>query len=649
MPVPQKRQPNNLPTAIAYFAYSKLLREFLKPDASFLVCVIVEDDDLFEHHELAIHILMDRRRLARPNHIVRYKIHALFRKSGKTTRVLDDALTERQVIYLISQSADISDELRLAADAIHVVSPPRSKDVRAAVRLLCGQTPNPEDAIFIGGAPWRVSAACFRPERSLQEALRRLQKFATPETIRPSAPSVEQIGEDGDTELPNLEELEGYGEAKSWGLDFKADLNDLRMGQIGWDELDTGLLLSGPPGTGKTMFASILASSCTIPLFPASFAEWQRMGHLGDFFAAMRKTFGDAQDQAPSIVLFDEIDSLGRRGGGFIDRDYMNAALNAFLECLDGSRRRRGVIVIATTNFPDQVDSALLRPGRIGRHIAVDLPGADARVKILVKYLGNPLPPIDPHVIAQLTEGMTGDNLKDIARRAARNARRDRTSLTMDHVLSALPTRIEIPPGQLRTNAAHESGHVIVALEYGRQIEHVRIAEALLKSDRGIQPGGAVRLSPREVGILSASDYLKEITILLGGIAAEQELSGSHADGAGGFETSDLVRATHLATLFVACFGMGRTLVAETLLDAREAAQVRRSNPAIWQEVNETLSRQFAQATDIIKRNRRRLDEVTNALLAERQLHGDDIVRLLAAASSRTDLRVHHLNIRPPS
>lgn len=645
MPTRQKRQPTNLPTAIAYFAHSRLLREFLKPEASFIVCIVVEDDDLFEHHELAIHILMERRKVVRPNQIdPRYKVHAVFRKCGKTSRVLDDVYTERQVIYLLSESTEIPDELRLAADAIHIVNIPKLKDIRAAVRLLCGETPNREDAIFIGGAPWRASAACFRLDRSLDEALQRLQKFAVPGAFSPSS-SVDEVGEDDGVEIPSLEDLVGYGAAKDWGLDFKADLDDLRMGQIGWDELDTGLLLSGPPGTGKTAFANVLAKSCGIPLFSASFAEWQRMGHLGDFFAAMRKTFGDAQDQAPSAILFDEIDSLGRRSGGFVDRDYMNAALNGFLECLDGSKRRRGVIVIATTNFPEQVDRALLRPGRIGRHIAIDLPGPDDRITILARYLGKAPSWIDQDVIVHLTEGMTGDDLKDVAKVAARKARRARTSLTMDHVISALPVRIQMSPARLRMNAVHESGHVIVALEYGRQIERVSIADTVVQSDR-VQSGGAVTLRRKEAGFLSAADYLKEIAILLGGIAAEQEISGSHSDGAGGIETSDLTKATHLATLFVACFGMGRILAAEPILDSREAAQVRRLNPAIWHEVNEVLSRQLAQATDIIKRNRQRLDGVANALLAKRQLYGDDIARLLATNSAEVDTQVHHLRGR---
>lgn len=125
--------------------------------------------------------------------------------------------------------------------------------------------------------------------------------------------------------------------------------------------------------------------------YPASYSEWQQAGHMGEQLAAMRKTFSDAQANAPSILLIDEFDSFGRRGGGFTDRDYKNTVLNAFLECLDGARRRRGVIIVGTTNYPDQIDAALLRPGRISRQIYVDLPDADARLKILSRYLGVPL------------------------------------------------------------------------------------------------------------------------------------------------------------------------------------------------------------------------------------------------------------------
>jgi hypothetical protein len=362
----------------------------LYSDASFVVCIIMEDERLFEHHELAIHILMERRRLVTPNRPNdRYQVHAVFGGRANASKVLNDALTCKQVFYLLGPKGELPDELRVAADLIHVFYVPEIATVRAAVWLLCGHRPPNEDSVVIGGAPWQAAAACFRRGRTFDEALRRLRAFASPEAAKTEDGSAEDdVVIDEAAETQSLEELEGYGEAKEWGLQLKQDIEDLRQGRIGWEELDTGVLLIGPPGTGKTMFASVLAKACNMSFFPASYSEWQQAGHMGEQLAAMRKTFSDAQEKAPAIILVDELDSFGRRGGGFTDRDYKNTVLNAFLECLDGARRRRGVIVVGTTNHPDEIDPALLRPGRISGQIYVDLPDADARLKILSRYLG---------------------------------------------------------------------------------------------------------------------------------------------------------------------------------------------------------------------------------------------------------------------
>lgn len=630
----KKRVPENLPTAIAYFTYGKLLRPYLHPGSSFVICFIVEDEGLFEHHEIAINMLMERRKAVRPSQFDRsFKVNPLFRKSGKTSRVFDDALTARRVIYLATPAVEFPDELQAAADAIHAVTIPDVACVRAAVRLISGEWPGKWDAILIGGAPWAVTAACFRPGRGLENAMSRLKKFAIPQPMdretdseTEDAPTDDALGE-----TPNKQSLEGLvgcDEARQWGLELKEDIASLRMGKIGWEDLDTGVLLSGPPGTGKTLFASVLATSCAMPFFPASYAEWQSAGSMDDQLKAMRKTFATAQEEAPSIVLIDELDSFGRRGGGFVNRDYMNAVLNGLLECLDGSRRRRGVIVIGTTNFPKEIDAALLRPGRIGRHIAIGLPDAAARLTILAGYLGKSIPEPGCEEVSELTHGMSGDDLRDVARRASRFARLSGEEVDINHVLSALPTRVAIHPDRLRVNAIHECGHVVVAHEFGEEIEELRISDMVLQNTGRDQWAGEVRIR-RKVHGWSTDEYLQQITILLGGVAAEREIFSTHDDGAGGTETSDLAQATHLATLVVACFGMGRTLVSEPYLDARQAARLRQENKAIWREVDETLKRQLDRAADIVKRQRALLEKLAEKLLAVRRMTGEEIAHLL--------------------
>lgn len=248
----------------------------------------------------------------------------------------------------------------------------------------------------------------------------------------------------------------------------------------------------------------------------------------------------------------------------------------------------------------------------------------------------------DKDAVVALTQGMSGDDLKDVARRASRAARRARKPLAMEHLLSALPHRVPVPPDRLRANSFHESGHVVVAHEFGRVIQEVMLADTVLQSTRSRQLLGTVSIEAPPFSMQTSDGCLEEVAILLGGMAAEREVFGSHDEGVGGSESSDLVKATYLATLAVACFGMGRTLVSERYLSSAEAAQLRRINPVIWRETDEVLRGQLERATEIVRRKRRDLERVAEKLLAERRLAGGDIRQLLSSTSIPDSARTAH-------
>ncbi|MCK3776664.1 ATP-binding protein [Ensifer sesbaniae] len=143
----------------------------------------------------------------------------------------------------------------------------------------------------------------------------------------------------------------GYGGAKEWGLELAQDLIDWQRGRIDWSEVDTGIVLSGPPGVGKTQFAAALARQCSVPIIAASLARWQARGHLGDLLKAMRSDFDKAKESAPCILFCDELDSFGDRNSFSADnKDYSTQVVNGFLEHLDGLDGREGVVVIGATN-----------------------------------------------------------------------------------------------------------------------------------------------------------------------------------------------------------------------------------------------------------------------------------------------------------
>lgn len=190
-----------------------------------------------------------------------------------------------------------------------------------------------------------------------------------------------------------VEALTGYGEARDWALDLKADLQLWRDGGLAWGEMSTKLLLSGPPGTGKTTYARALCNTLQIPLLVTSVASWLEPGYLGDVLKRMSKAFEVGRENAPVILFIDEIDNIGSRSGGRREQhdDYWRSLINRLLELLDGTSKTDGVVVVAATNLPDRIDPALLRSGRLEKHVAIPLPDIATLTGILAHHLGNDL------------------------------------------------------------------------------------------------------------------------------------------------------------------------------------------------------------------------------------------------------------------
>lgn len=193
-----------------------------------------------------------------------------------------------------------------------------------------------------------------------------------------------------------VEMLSGYGEATTWATDLKSDLQLWRDGLLDWSELSTRLLLSGPPGTGKTTFARALCNSLQVPLLATSVARWLEASYLGDVLQAMGRVFTLAGERKPAILFIDEIDNIGSRMGGGSGRggkhdDYWSSVVNRLLELLDGAANTEGVIIVAATNLPGKIDPALLRSGRLERHIEIPKPDLKALTGILAHHLGTDL------------------------------------------------------------------------------------------------------------------------------------------------------------------------------------------------------------------------------------------------------------------
>lgn len=214
------------------------------------------------------------------------------------------------------------------------------------------------------------------------------QKPTGAEVVQPQPP---EGGKDGKPPLV-VETLSGYGAAKDWALGLKADLVDYRSDDLDWSEMSTKLLLSGPPGTGKTTFARALCNSLQIPLVVTSVSTWLQGEYLHAVLDRMADTFAEARAQAPCILFIDEIDGIGMRVGASREyADYWNACVNKLLELLDGALKSEGVIVVGATNRPNEIDEAIRRSGRLETHIEIPRPDIPALSGILAHHLGSDL------------------------------------------------------------------------------------------------------------------------------------------------------------------------------------------------------------------------------------------------------------------
>lgn len=222
------------------------------------------------------------------------------------------------------------------------------------------------------------------------------------EVIFPDPPIPEAVMVD--TDSPTLttakgapitvETLCGYGAAQAWTRDLKADLELWREGALTWPEMSTKLLLSGPPGTGKTTFARALCNTLQVPLLVTSVANWLEPGFLGDVLQRMSAAFTQASKHAPAILFIDEMDNIGSRSsaGARQHDDYWVSLINRLLELLDGAMRTEGVVIVGATNLPEKIDPALLRSGRLETHVRIPLPDVETLTGILTHHLGNDLP-----------------------------------------------------------------------------------------------------------------------------------------------------------------------------------------------------------------------------------------------------------------
>lgn len=547
------------------------------------------------------------------------------KRSKADIAYLRERLSSRsRLLALAPTQADFPQLFRAAADAILTPDPIQPRALRGAMHIVLGHPPPADLMAAAAGVPLAMIGAIVRPHRSLRQAARLLTAART----GGSTPASAQDAKDA----PTLDDLHGLGEAAEWGRSLALDMADYRAGRIQWRDMDKGILVSGPPGTGKTIFARALAGTCMVPVHLHSLARWQAKGHLDDLLKAMRRAFEEAKADAPCILFVDELDSFGGRErlSGH-NEQYSREVINGFLECLDGAEGREGVVVVGATNLPEKIDAAIRRPGRLDRHVVIPLPDLEARKGILRFHLGGALPVADLAEVAERLEAATGAVIEQVVRDARRIARRERREIRMHDLTAALPPRRHLSDADFRRVCVHEAGHAVVGCLLLEEAGKAPV-EARVVRDASVEANVGVTTMRHATDLLrTRAAYLAEITGLLAGIAAEEAVLGARSDGGGGSHGADLQRATALAAATEVSLGFGENLAYLASRDEDELLARVRADSALRKVVNQVLAECLERARSLVRANRPSVDGLADVLARRGRASFDEILGIVSA------------------
>ena len=418
--------------------------------------------------------------------------------------------------------------------------------------------------------------------------------------------------------------------------------NPARYKEIG-ASMPKGILLVGPPGTGKTMLAKAVAGEANVPFFSMSGSEFVEM-FVGMGASKVRDLFQQAKEKAPCIVFIDEIDAIGKKRDGHIGgNDEREQTLNQLLTEMDGFEDNTGVIILAATNRPESLDPALLRPGRFDRRVPVELPDLKGREDILkvhakkIKVGDN----VDYNKVARMASGASGAELANIVNEAALRAVRDnRKFVTQEDLEESIEVVIAgyqkknaiLTDKEKRIVAYHEIGHALVA---AKQTNSAPVQKITIVPRTSGALGYTMQVEEGNHYLMTKEEILNKIATLTGGRAAEEIVFGSVTTGA----SNDIEQATKLARAMITRYGMtcdfdmvamevqtNQYLGGDSSLTCSAETQTK-----IDEKVVEVVRSEHEKAAGILMENREKLDDLASYLYEKETITGEEFMNILNA------------------
>ncbi|MCB0568409.1 MAG: ATP-dependent zinc metalloprotease FtsH [Phaeodactylibacter sp.] len=448
-----------------------------------------------------------------------------------------------------------------------------------------------------------------------------------------------------------FEDVAGLDEAKEEVVEVVDFLKNPKKYTALGGKIPKGVLLVGPPGTGKTLLAKAVAGEAGVPFFSISGSDFVEM-FVGVGASRVRDLFKQAREKAPCIVFIDEIDAIGRaRGRNSFQggNDERENTLNQLLVEMDGFSTDKGVILMAATNRPDVLDTALMRPGRFDRQIGIDRPDLKGRKAIFSVHLKNIKIAADvtPETLAEMTPGFAGADIANICNEAALvAARRNKKAVDMDDFNYALDRVIGglekknklISPEEKKIIAYHEAGHAIC----GWYLEHASPLVKVTIVPRGIGTLGYAQYLPKEEYITRTEQLLDRMCMTFGGRAAESIVFGKVSTGA----QNDLDQVTRMAYSMVTVFGMNDK-VGQVSFYALSQDQFQRpysdeTATLIDEEVRLMVEEQYKRAQALLTERREELEILANVLLEKEMLLKSDVERLIGPRLADAGEETHH-------